>query len=278
MDNDHEMPIIVVGKSKGRKRFGVGELWGYRELLYFLTWRDVKVRYKQTIFGATWAIIQPFMLMVVFSIFLGQLAGLRSDGVPYPLFTFSALVPWTLFAQVVGGASNSLVGNSNLISKIYFPRLLLPLASAGSFLVDFIIAMAVLGAMMLYYGVSPNAAILLVPGFAFLALLAGIAVGIWLAAANVTYRDVRYVVPFLLQLWLFASPVAYSGSIVPKRWQTLYALNPMAGVANGFRWALLGVGRPPGQLTLVSVVMTLLVLLGGIAYFRRVERNFADVI
>src|ERR1035437_266926 len=215
------------------------ELWSYRELGYFLVWRDLKVRYKQTVFGGLWAIIQPFMMMVVFSLFLGRIGGIAPAGVPYPLFAFAGLVPWTLFSQSVVGSSNSLVMASNLIQKVYFPRLLLPVSAIGSTLLDFAIAMVVLGLMMLYFGVLPSLAVLWLLPLTALALTAALAVGIWLSALNVRYRDIRYVVPFLIQLGLFASPVAYSSDLIPAKWRALYELNPMAGVLEGFRWALL---------------------------------------
>jgi len=255
------------------------ELWSYRELGYFLVWRDVKVRYKQTVFGALWAIIQPFMMMVVFSLFLGRISGIAPAGVPYPLFAFAGLVPWTLFSASVVASSNSLVAATNLIQKVYFPRLLLPISALGSNLLDFVIAMVVLGLMMLYFGVLPPLAVLwLLPLTAF-ALTAALAIGIWLSALNVRYRDIRYVVPFLIQLGLFASPVAYSSDLIPARWRALYELNPMAGVLDGFRWALLGQGTPPPiGILAVSAVATVIILVLGLAYFRRVERTFADVI
>jgi lipopolysaccharide transport system permease protein len=255
------------------------ELWSYRELAYFLVWRDIKVRYKQTVFGALWAIIQPFMMMVVFSLFIGRISGIAPTGVPYPLFAFAGLVPWTLFSQSVVGSSNSLVASTNLIQKVYFPRLLLPISALGSNLLDFVIAMVVLGLMMLYFGVLPPLAVLWLVPLTALALTSALAIGIWLSALNVKYRDIRYVVPFLIQLGLFASPVAYSSDLVPAQWRALYELNPMAGVLEGFRWALLGQGTPPpiGGLV-VSVVATVIILVLGLAYFRRVERTFADVI
>lgn len=272
----------VIQPSRGWVRIGARELWEYRELLYFLAWRDVKVRYKQTALGAAWAVIQPLLLMVVFSIFLGGLAGVKSSDIPYPVFAFTALVPWTLFAQILTGSSNSLVSSANLLSKIYFPRLLLPFSSAGSYLLDFAIAMAVLAGMMLYYGIVPGLAVLLLPVFALLAFVAAMAVGTFLSALNVRYRDVRYALPFLVQLWLFASPVAYSSELVRERFgalgQTVYGLNPMAGVAEGFRWALLGQEAPPTGMLLASAGITLVILIGALSYFRHTERTFADVI
>jgi homopolymeric O-antigen transport system permease protein len=255
------------------------ELWAYRELAFFLAWRDLKVRYKQTIFGALWAIIQPFLLMVVFTLFLGRISGIAPSGVPYPLFAFAGLVPWTLFSQSVVGSSNSLVSASNLIQKVYFPRLLLPVSAIASNLLDFLIAMAVLGLLMLYFGVVPSLAVLWLIPLTALGLAAALAVGIWLSALNVRYRDIRYAVPFLIQLWLFASPVAYSSELVPAHWRALYQLNPMAGVLEGFRWVLLGQGAPPPLgVIAASAVATAIVLATGLAYFRRVERTFADVI
>jgi len=254
-------------------------LWSYRELGYFLVWRDLKVRYKQTVFGALWAIIQPFMLMVVFSLFLGRISGIAPAGVPYPLFAFSGLVPWMLVSQSVVGSSNSLVSASNLIQKVYFPRLLLPISAIGSNLLDFLIAMVVLVLMMLYFGIVPSLVILWLVPFTVLGLAAALAAGIWLSALNVRYRDIRYAVPFLIQLWLFASPVVYSSEFVPAQWRAFYQLNPMAVVLEGFRWALLGQGAPPPVgVIAVSTVATTVVLALGVAYFRRVERTFADVI
>ena len=271
--------VIKIRPRRGWASFDWLELWSYRELGYFFVWRDLKVRYKQTVFGALWAIIQPFMLMVVFSLFLGRINGIAPTGVPYPLFAFAGLVPWTLFSQSVVGSSNSLVSASNLIQKVYFPRLLLPISAVGSNLLDFLIAMVVLGLMMLYFGILPSLAILWLLPLTFLAVTAALAAGVWLSALNVRYRDIRYVVPFLMQVWLFASPVAYSSDLVPSQWRSMYQLNPMAGVLEGFRWALLSQGTPPPVgVVLVSALATVIVLVLGLAYFRRVERTFADVI
>jgi lipopolysaccharide transport system permease protein len=257
---------------------GLRELWAGRELGYFLVWRDIKVRYKQTAIGALWAVIQPLMLMVVFTAFLGRVSGIAPAGIPYPVFTFSALVPWTLFGGAVTGASNSLVYNSNLIQKIYFPRLLLPAAAVGSFLVDFAIASVVLLAMILVFGLPLGPQVLLAPVFAALGVVTSLAVGVWLAAVNVRYRDVRYAVPFLVQVWFFATPVIYAGSTIPSQWQWLYSLNPMVGVIEGFRWSLLG-GTPPSALALLpSTVGVLAVLVAGVLYFRHTESTFADII
>jgi len=271
--------VIVIRPGRGWAALNLRELWAYRELLYFFVWRDLKVRYKQTAFGALWAVIQPFMLMVVFTLFLGRISGIAPEGVPYPLFAFAGLVPWTLFSQSLIGSSASLVGASNLIQKVYFPRLLLPVAAIGSYLLDFAIAMAVLGFLMLYFGVTPTVTVLWVIPLTALAVATSLAVGIWLSAVNVRYRDVRYAVPFLVQVWLFASPVAYAAELVPPQWQAIYQLNPMAGVIEGFRWALLGQGSlPPVGAVLASTIVTVVVLITGLAYFRRVERTFADVI
>jgi lipopolysaccharide transport system permease protein len=269
----------VIEPQRGWVSLNLRELWAYRELGYFLVWRDLKVRYKQTLFGALWAIIQPLGLMVVFTLFLGGLGGIAPQTVPYALFAFAGLVPWTLFSQSLAGSSGSLVGASNLIQKVYFPRLLLPIASVGSYVLDFVIALAVLGLLMIWFGVLPTAQAIWIIPLTLLALTTSLAVGIWLAAINVRYRDVRYAVPFLVQIWLFASPVAYSASILPREWQPAYQLNPMTGVIEGFRWALLGSGTPPpAQAVVLSAIVTTIVLLTGLAYFRRVERTFADVI
>ncbi|MBI3746670.1 MAG: ABC transporter permease [Chloroflexi bacterium] len=267
----------VIRPSTGWLGLGVPELWAFRDLAYFLVWRDLKVRYKQTAFGAAWAVLQPVLLMVVFSAFLGRIAGIGASGVPYPLFALAGLVPWTLFSQSLNGAANSLVNNQNLISKVYFPRLLLPLSAVASFVVDFLIAAVVLLLAMLLFGWAPRSTFLLVPFLGLLAVFAALAVGVWLAAINVRYRDVKYAVPFLVQLWLFASPVAYSDALVPPQLRLVFSLNPMAGVIDAFRWATLGGSRPDGSI-LTSAIAIAVILLGGIAYFRRVERNFADTI
>jgi len=269
----------VIRPRSGWVGLNLPELWAYRELAIFFVWRDLKVRYKQTAFGVLWAVIQPFTLMVVFSFVLGRTAGIVPTGAPYPLFVFAALVPWTLFAQSLIGASDSLVTASNLIQKVFFPRLLVPVAAVGSYLLDFAIALVVLGGLMLYFGVVPTPNVLWLIPLTALALAASLGVGIWLAAVNVRYRDVRYAVPFLVQIWLFASPVAYSSELIPAQWRTLFLLNPMAGVVEGFRWALLGEGSPPPiAAVLMATGVTLVVLVGGLAYFRRMERTFADVI
>jgi lipopolysaccharide transport system permease protein len=270
--------VTVIEPPAGWSSLGLLDLWAYRELLYFLTWRDIKVRYKQTALGAAWAIIQPFFTMVVFSVFFGRLARLPSEGVPYPVFTYCALVPWTYFATALTQSSNSLVDHARLITKVYFPRLLVPAAAVIAGLVDLAIAFVVLVGMLLWYGVSPGPAVLLLPLLALLATLTALAVGLWLSALNVQYRDVKYTIPFLVQVWLFVTPVAYSSTLVPERWRPLYALNPMTGVVEGFRWALLGHRTAPGPMLLVSTASVLLLLVGGLFYFRRMEQRFADVV
>lgn len=269
---------VLEAKRGLRGSFPLRELWAYRELLGFLTWRDVKVRYRQTVIGALWALIQPFMLMVVFTVIMGHLAHVPSDGLPYPIFAFAGLVPWTLFASALGGVSSSVVANGGLISKVYFPRLVIPMAVLGSFLFDFLIALVLLVGMMVYYGVYPGVAIVALPGLVVLALLTALSVGIWLTALNVRYRDIRYTVPFLLQLWLFASPITYAASLVPSRWRLLYGLNPMTTVIDGFRWALLGVAWSPGGSALVSFAVVALLFASGLVYFRRMEATFADLV
>ena len=268
---------IRIEPARSWAALGLSELWHYRELLYFLTWRDVKVRYKQTVLGATWAIIQPFFMMVAFSLFFGRLAGVPSDGIPYPVFTFCALLPWQLFAHALTESSNSLIGNQNLITKVYFPRLIIPIAAVLGGVVDFLIAFVILLLMMLYYGIVPGWAILTLPAFLLLAVTTALAVGLWLSALNAQYRDVRYTINFLVQFWLFATPVAYSSSLIPTKWRALYGLNPMVGVVDGFRWALLGRSQPTSILA-VSVVVVILLLIGGLYYFRRMEQEFADVV
>jgi lipopolysaccharide transport system permease protein len=270
--------VVVLGPSTRFRIFEARDVWAYRELLYFLAWKDLKLRYKQTVLGAGWALVQPLSTMVVFTVFFGRLGGLPSDGLPYPVFTYAALLPWTLFAYVLTQSSQSIVAHQDLVTKVYFPRLLIVLAPLGVGLVDFGIAFALLLAMMLWYGLVPGPAVLAVPFLVALAALTAVAVGLWLAAANARYRDVRHALPFVTNLWLFASPVAYPASLVPERWRWLYGLNPMAGVIEGFRWALLGGGAPPTPLVVASSAMTLLLLVGGLAYFARLERTFADVV
>jgi len=256
----------------------VRELWDARELLYFFVWRDLKVRYKQTAIGALWAILQPFLTMLVFSLFFGRLAHIPSDGLPHSVFYYSALLAWIYFSTALQHATNTMVENQRVITKVYFPRLLLPLASVTSGLVDLGFGFIVFLGMLLYYHIQPGSAILLVPVFLLLAILTALGVGVWLSALNAIYRDVRYVVPFLIQFWMFASPVAYPSSLVPERWRWLYGLNPMAGVVEGFRWSLTGHGQPPSLLLGVSAGMVSILLVGGVLYFSKVEGTIADVL
>lgn len=269
---------ILISPPAGWLLLDLRELIEYRELLYFLIWRDLKVRYKQTVLGVAWAILQPLLAMLVFSVFFGWFAGMSSDGVPYPLFAYTALVPWTFFANAVAQASNSLIEHERMLTKVYFPRLFIPLAAVLSGLVNFCIAFVMLIGLMMYYGLFPTLAILTVPLFVLLAAISAFAVSLWLSALNVRYRDVRYIVPFLLQLWLFITPIVYSISIIPERWRPFYSLNPMVGVVEGFRWALFkGADAPNGMLFISALIMVLL-LVSGLFYFRRVEDTFADVI
>jgi len=271
--------VTVIEPSSGWVAIRLREMWDYREVLYFLIWRDIKVRYKQTAIGATWAIIQPFMTMVVFSVFLGGLAKVPSDGISYPLFAFSALVPWTFFANGLQHSANSLVSNSNLITKVYFPRLLIPVARVLSGLPDLGLSFLVLLAMTWYYGAARGGSPLLwLPAFVLLAFVTALGVGLWLSALNVKYRDVQHAIPFMTQLWLFVTPIAYPSSLLSEHWRALYALNPMVGVVDGFRWALLGTGHPPGLSVAASAVGGLITLVTGAFYFRRVEKTFADLI
>lgn len=269
-------PVIRIEPTRGWVAVKLNELWAYRELLYFLVWRDLKVRYKQTLLGATWALVQPLFTMLVFSLFFGRLAGIPSDGVPYPLFALAALIPWTYFANALGQSSNSLVNSAHLIAKVYFPRLVIPLASILVGLVDLAIASSLFVPMLLYYGITPGWQIIWLPGFVLLAIVTALGVGLWASALNVEYRDVRHVIPFLTQLWMFLTPVVYPSSLVPERWRALYNLNPMSGVVDGFRWALLGAGPPPGLPLLASALAALTLLVTGAFYFRRMEKTFAD--
>jgi lipopolysaccharide transport system permease protein len=273
-----DVPVIFIRPSKGWVSLKLHELWEYRELLYFLTWRDIKVRYKQTALGAAWAIIQPFFTMVVFSLFFGRLAKMPSDGIPYPIFSYAALVPWTFFANGLTQSSNSLVGSANLVTKVYFPRLVVPLSSVASGIVDFVLAFIVLLGMMLFYGIVPTANAVWLPPLLLLALVTALGVGLWLSAMNVQFRDVRYAVPFLTQFWLFATPIAYPSSLLSEPWRTLYGLNPMVGVVEGFRWALLGTQAAPGLTIGISSLAALALLASGAFYFRRMEKTFADVV
>jgi lipopolysaccharide transport system permease protein len=255
-----------------------GELWDFRELVYFFVWRDIKIRYKQTAIGAAWAVLQPLLTMLIFSLFFGRLAHIPSEGLPYPIFYYSALLPWMYFAAALQNATNTIVENQRVITKVYFPRLALPLASVLSGLVDFAVSFAMFVVLMIYYGIRPTPAILWFPAFILLAILTALGVGLWLSALNALYRDVRYVLPFLVQFWLFASPVAYPASLVPQKWRWLYGLNPMAGVIEGVRWSLTGHTSPPGRLIFVSTAAVLVLLASGLAYFQKVETTVADVV
>jgi lipopolysaccharide transport system permease protein len=270
--------VIRIEPSKGWVSLKLNELWEYKELLYFLIWRDIKVRYKQTVLGAAWAIIQPFFTMVVFSLFFGRLAKIPSDGVPYPIFSFAALVPWTFFANGLGKASNSLVGNSNLIKKVYFPRLAIPIANVLSGIVDFVLAFMMLIGMMIFFGVTPTINVLWLPFLLLLALVTSLGVSLWLSAMNVQFRDVQHIIPFITQFWLFATPIAYPSSLLSEPWRTIYAINPMVGVVEGFRWALLSTDTAPGLMVLISSLVALALLVSGLFYFRRLEKTFADVV
>jgi lipopolysaccharide transport system permease protein len=269
---------IHIEPSQGWVGLQLRELWRYRELMYFLTWRDIKVRYKQTLLGIAWAIIQPLMTMVVFSFIFGELAKIPSEGIAYPLFTFAGLVPWTFFANALTQSSNSLVNNANLIQKVYFPRLIIPISSVLAGVVDFFLAFVVLAGLMAFFGVLPSLAVLTLPLFLLLALITSLGVGLWLTALSVQFRDVRYVVGFLVQFWFFITPVTYSSTMLEGNWRLLYGINPMVGVVEGFRWALLKSGQPPDTLVYVSAGIALLIFTGGLFYFRRMEKTFSDVI
>ena len=270
--------IAVIQASRGWRALDLREVWRYRELIYFLAWRDVKVRYKQTALGVVWVILQPVVAMVIFSFFFGRLAHMPSDGLPYPLFAYTGLLPWMFFATAATNASSSLVSNTNLVSKVYFPRLVIPIAAVSASVVDLTIQLALLVVLLLVFGVMPGPALMLLPPLFIFMLLTALSVGIWLSALDVEYRDVRYAIPFLMQVWLFATPVVYPASLVSENVRALYGLNPMAGVVEGFRWALLGRDYSPGPLLWVSVGVVMVLLISGLFYFRRMERSFADVI
>jgi lipopolysaccharide transport system permease protein len=275
---DGSVPVTRIKPSKGWPRLGLREIYDYRELLYYLTWRDIKIRYKQTALGASWAILQPFLAMLIFSLFFGHLVHVPSDGVPYPIFAFAALVPFTFFQYGLTQASQAMVQSNVLITKIYCPRLIIPIAAVLSGAVDFVLAFVVLLGMMAYYGIGLTANVAFVPIFLALTLIAALAAGFWLSALNVRYRDVRYIVPFLTQLWLFATPVAYSSSLLHGAARTIFGLNPMTGIVEGMRWALLGTHTAPGAMTIVSIVVAVAFFIGGAYYFRQMERSFADVV
>lgn len=271
-------PVVRIGPSRGWVSLQLTELWERRELLYFLTWRDIKVRYKQTLLGAVWAVLQPFLTMLIFSVVFGRLARMPSEGIPYPLFAFSALVPWTFFASATGRASDSLVGNSSLVKKVYFPRLAVPIARVLACFADFLPAFGMLLLMMAYYGKVPGLRAFWVAAFVGIATITALGVGFWLAAMNARFRDVGYVTPFLIQCWFFATPVIYPTSLLPARWQVLYGLNPMVGSIEGIRWALLGTHALSGEVLAVSCLIGLVLFVTGAAYFRRMDRDFADIL
>jgi lipopolysaccharide transport system permease protein len=273
-----DIPVIRIAPSRNWLSLNLQELWVYRELVYFFIWRDIKVRYKQTAIGAAWAILQPLMTMVVFTLLFKRIADMPSDGLPYPIFAYTALLPWNLFAGALNRSSLSVVGQSNVISKVYFPRLIVPLSATASGIVDFGIAFVLLVGMMVWYGIVPTFGVFALPLFLLLALAAALSIGLWLSALNVRYRDVGHTIPFLTQLWLFGSPVAYPASVVPEKWRLLYSLNPMAGVIEGFRWALLGKESPDFGAIAVSTIVVVAVLFGGIVYFKRMEQTFADIV
>lgn len=270
--------VIILRPSRGWGSLNLGDLWKYRELIYFLTWRDIKVRYKQTLLGALWAILQPVLSMVVFTIFFGGLLNVSSEGQPYAVFAYTALLPWGVFSKALTDAGRSLVINRNMITKVYFPRLVVPISSVLGGVVDFLIAFVVLLGLMLYFEVTPTAAIWTLPFFLILALITALGVGLWLSALNVIYRDIGYVLPFLTQFWFYITPVVYSSTEVPENWRLVYALNPMVGVVEGFRWALLGKEAAPDLMVMVSAVIAVVVLISGMFYFRRMERSFADLV
>ena len=274
---NHPVPTIIIRPPRKWVPVDFKELWEYRELLYFFTWRDVKLRYKQTGLGIAWAIIQPLFLMIVFSLFFGGLAQIPSDGVPYPLFSLAALLPWTLFAEGMTRSTISMVSNANIMTKVYFPRLIMPVASIMSPLVDFCVAFGILIIMMAYYGFVPTLNVIFLPLLVVFAMMTSLAVGLWLSALNVKYRDFQYTVPFLIQIWMFASPVVYPASMVPEQFRFLYALNPMTGVIEGFRWALLGT-NPPTTMIFISLGVVIALLVSGVFYFRRMEQYFADIV
>jgi lipopolysaccharide transport system permease protein len=276
-----DVPVLHITPPSRWWVLPVGEIWDHRELLYFFVWRELKVRYKQTVVGAAWAVLQPFLTMLIFSLFFGKLANIPSGGLPYPVFYYSALLPWMYFSSSLQNATGKIVENQNVITKVYFPRLLLPISSIVSGLVDFAISFLMFVAIMIYYRIHPGWAILMLPIFLLLAVLTALGVGLWLSALNAIYRDVRYVVPFLVQFWMFASPVVYPGSLVTAKWPKwawLYGLNPMVGVIEGFRWSLTGTGNPPGRMVLASSAAVFVVLVCGLMYFQKMETTIADVV
>jgi len=272
------LTVTIISPTRGWKGIDLKELWRYRELLYFLVWRDIKVRYKQSLLGVGWAILQPLLTMIIFTIFFGQWAGIPTDDIPQPIFYFAGILPWQFFQSGVSKAGTSLVASRNLITKIYFPRIAVPIAPIIAGLLDFGLAFIILIGMMFFFGITPTSALWTLPLFLILAILTAVGIGIWLAGLNVAYRDIGYVMPFLLQVWFFLSPIVYSSSIVPEKLRPYYGLNPMAGVVQGFRWAILGVGKPDSVDLIASIGVTLFILLSGVFYFKRMERTFADVV
>ena len=273
-----DVPVLRIEPPSRWWILPVAEIWDYRELMYFFVWRELKVRYKQTAVGSAWAVLQPLMTMLIFSLFFGKLAHIPSGGLPYPIFYYSALLPWMYFAASLQNATNKIVENQNVITKVYFPRLILPISATLSSLVDFGISCLMFVVIMIYYRVHPGWVMLVFPAFLLLAVITVLGVGLWLSALNAIYRDVRYVVPFLVQFWMFASPVAYPSSLVPEKWRWLYGLNPMAGVIDGFRWSLTGTGDPPSRMLFVSSAVAIAVLIGGLMYFQKMETTVADVV
>lgn len=278
IEESHVSHSVHIAARRRWLALDLAELWAYRELLYFFVWRDIKVRYKQTVIGAAWAVLQPVMTMLVFSLFFGRLAKIPSQGLPYPVFYYCALLPWMYFATAMQAATNIIVDQQRVITKIYFPRVVLPIAAVLSGLVDFAISFCVFVGLMVHYRIPPTGAVIWLPAFMLLAVLTALGVGLWLSALNALYRDVRYVVPFLVQFWMFASPVAYPSSLVPQKWRWLYGLNPMAGVIEGFRWALTGHGDPPGILMAASSAAVVLLVFSGLVYFHAMEGTIADVV
>jgi lipopolysaccharide transport system permease protein len=275
--NVEDLPIFDIHPASGWRLLDLRELWAYRELIYFLTWRDIKVRYKQTVLGVAWAVLQPLAMMAVFSLFFGRLAGIPSGGVPYPLFTLTALLPWQLFSRAITESTNSLVTDQKLITRVYFPRIIVPISTALAAVVDFLVAGVLLLLLLAFYGIHPGPEILWLPAFILLMLVAALGAGFWLSALNVEYRDVSYTIPFINQFWFFVTPVVYSSTMIPAQWRFLYGLNPMAGVVEGFRWALLGSGEP-GTMIGMSIVFAVLLFITGLVWFRRRERTFVDII
>jgi lipopolysaccharide transport system permease protein len=278
LDVPPPVPVVHIAAQRGWLALDLADLWAYRELLYFFVWRDIKVRYKQTAIGAAWAVLQPVLTMLVFSLFFGKLAKIPSQGLPYPIFYYSALLPWMYFATAMQSGTNIVVDQQRVITKIYFPRVVLPIAAVLAGLLDFAISFAVFLAMMFYYHIFPTRAVIWLPVFTLLAILTALGVGLWLSALNALYRDVRYVLPFLVQFWMFASPVAYPSSLVPEKWRWLYGLNPMTGVIEGFRWALTGHGQPPNILLAASSAAVLVLVFSGLVYFHAMEGRIADVV